>query len=175
MDANRKHKLCLSVILAVSVLFRVIVALYLGNVVDAPPLLTDQRSYHALGARLQEGYGFSFDRAWYPFTPENTPTAHWSFLYSLFIAGIYALFGVNPLAARLIQGILGGLLLPLMVYRLSKALFAFPNRKPSIRGIGEAEVQAVPLVGAGAAACYGYFILHAATLMTETFYIVALL
>jgi hypothetical protein len=56
-------------ILVVSVLLRVGVALYLGDVVDAPPLLTDQRSYDALGARLIAGHGFSFDQGWYPFTP----------------------------------------------------------------------------------------------------------
>ena len=67
-------------ILLLAVLLRVGVALYLGDLVDAPPLLTDQRSYHALGARLASGHGFSFDRAWYPFTPAETPTAHWSFL-----------------------------------------------------------------------------------------------
>jgi len=67
----RRERAILGGILAVAVLLRVGVALYLGDVVDAPPLLTDQRSYHALGARLLEGHGFSFAKAWYPFTPAD--------------------------------------------------------------------------------------------------------
>ena len=148
-------------ILAISVLLRVAVALYLGNVVDAPSLLTDQRSYHALGARLIAGYGFSFDTGWYPFTLPDTPTAHWSFLYSLYVAAIYAVFGVQPLAVRLVGAVVGGILLPLLVYRWARQLF--PRR------------DGVALVAAASASVYAYFVLYAATLMTETFYIVALL
>ncbi len=150
-------------ILIVSVLARVAVALYLGDVVDAPPLLTDQRSYHALGASLIQGHGYTFDRPWYPFTPANTPTAHWSFLYSLFIAAVYALFGIHPLAARLVQAILGGLLLPWLTYRLAR------------RAVPEEKEGALPLLAAACAAVYAYLVLYAATLMTETFYIAALL
>jgi hypothetical protein len=173
----------LAVILLLSVLLRLAAALYLGDEVDAPPLLTDQRSYHALGARLAAGHGFSFERNWYPFTPAETPTAHWSFLYSLFVAGIYAPFGAHPLAVRLLQAVLGGLLLPWLVYRLARTVLRpslpfSPSRKS---GEGEGsqggggEGQVLPLLAALMAALYGYFILYAATLMTETFYIVALL
>jgi hypothetical protein len=151
----------LALILAVSVLLRVAVALYLGNVVDAPSLLTDQRSYHALGARLVTGHGFSFDTGWYPFTQPETPTAHWSFLYSLYVAAIYAVVGVQPLAVRLVGAVLGGILLPLLVYRWARRLF--PGQ------------EWVALVAGGCACLYAYFVLYAATLMTETFYIVALL
>jgi len=153
----------LAAILILSVLLRVAVAAYLGDEVDAPSLLTDQRSYDALGARLIAGHGFSFDRAWYPFTPAEAPTAHWSFLYSLFVAGVYALFGVHPLAVRLIQAILGGLLLPWMIYRLARHLFSPPLPLSLL------------LLAALMASLYGYFILYAATLMTETFYITAVL
>ena len=153
----------LAAILIFSVLLRVAVAVYLGDEVDAPSLLTDQRSYDALGARLIAGHGFSFDRAWYPFTPAEAPTAHWSFLYSLFVAGVYALFGVHPLAVRLIQAILGGLLLPWMIYRLARHLFSPPLPLSLL------------LLAALMASLYGYFILYAATLMTETFYITAVL
>lgn len=154
----------LLLILLISIVVRVGVALYLGDVVDAPPLLTDQRSYHALGVRLLEGHGFSFDQPWYPFTPANMPTAHWSFLYSLFVAAIYAVFGAHPLAVRLWQAVLGGLLLPWMVFRLARRVVP-----PS------PDLATVPLIAAAIAAIYGYFILYAATLMTETFYIVTLL
>jgi hypothetical protein len=152
----------LGAILLLAVLLRVGVALYLGDIVDAPPLLTDQRSYDALGARLITGHGFSFDRGWYPFTEPNTPTAHWSFLYSLFVAGVYGLFGIHPLAVRIIQGIAGGILLPWMTYRLARRVFA-----PKLAWL--------PIVAALVAAVYAYFVLYAATLMTETFYMVALL
>src|SRR5512138_3130455 len=116
---TRKSLGILLAIFAVSVALRAGTALYLGDVVDAPPLLTDQRSYHALGERLITGHGFSFADGWYPFTEPDTPTAHWSFLYSLFVAGIYAIFGAHPLAVRLIQAIVGGILLPWLVYRLA--------------------------------------------------------
>lgn len=163
----------LALILLLSVLLRIAVALYYGDIVDAPPLLTDQRSYSMLGARLIEGKGFTFERRWYPFTPADTPTAHWSFLYSLFIAAVYAVFGVHPLAARLVQAILGGLLLPWMVYCLTKTLFGEwrPTPTPPL----PPSPPPLPLLAAASAAVYGYFILYAATMMTETFYIIALL
>ncbi|HOT90795.1 MAG TPA: hypothetical protein PLJ78_04290 [Anaerolineae bacterium] len=171
---TRNPRKLLPFILLLSVLLRVAVAFYYGDVVDAPPLLTDQRSYSALGARLITGKGFSFERFWYPFTPPNTPTAHWSFLYSLFIAAVYAVFGVHPLAARLTQAILGGFLLPWMVYRLTATLFGEVEMAS-----GESQVanrdSPFALLAAAIAAVYGYFILYAATMMTETFYIVALL
>lgn len=161
-------------ILVIAVALRVGTALYLGDIVDAPPLLTDQRSYHALGERLIAGYGFSFDRAWYPFTAANTPTAHWSFLYSLFVAGVYGVFGPHPLAARLVQAILGGITLPLMMYAFSRRLFSSGswNGRLSARGLN---AETLALSAAGISAVYFYFVLYSATLMTETFYITALL
>lgn len=148
-------------ILLASVIFRIAAALYLGDVVAAPPMLTDQLSYHALGVRLVEGHGFSFDVGWYPFTPPNTPTAHWSYLYSLFIAAIYGVLGTNVLAARLVQAVLTGILLPYAAYRLTLRLF--PGR---LRLAAWALLLTV---------CYAYFILYAATLMTESLYIICLL
>lgn len=166
----------LIIILALSVLLRVGVVFYLGDVVDAPSLLTDQRSYHALGARLIAGHGFSFDRGWYPFTPADTPTAHWSFLYSIFVAAVYAIFGVHPLAARLVQAVLGGILLPWMVFRLARRMFGIAaDASTSAQGESTGPIVLVPYAAAAIAAAYGYFVLYAATLMTETFYIVTLL
>jgi len=170
---NRTNKY-LIVILAVAVLARVGVALYLGNEVDAPPLLTDQRSYHALGQRLITGHGFSFDTGWYPFTQPNTPTAHWSFLYSLFVAAVYAVFGPQVLAARLVQAVLGGLLLPWLVFRLARRIMGAGglDRQLARRHL---QVDQVAVLAAGIAAVYFYFVLYAATVMTETFFISALL
>jgi len=119
-------------------------------------------TYYYLAERLVTGHGYSFDQPWYPFgKPAGHPTAHWSFLYTTFLAGVYKLFGIHPLAGRLIGAILGGLLLPLMVYRLTERLFPGQGR--------------LALAAAGSAAFYAYFVLYAARLMTETFFIVALL
>jgi 4-amino-4-deoxy-L-arabinose transferase-like glycosyltransferase len=147
-------------IIALSILLRMAVAFYLGDVAKAPPHLVDQVSYHTLATRLLTGHGFSFDRSWYPFTAADTPTAHWSFLYPLYLAAVYSLFGVHPLAARLVGAVLGGILLPLAVYRWARRLLP--------------EQERVARVAAACAAVYFYFILYAATLMTETFYICAL-
>ena len=169
-----KSRYYLLLILFVSVALRVMVALYLGNEIDAPPLLTDQRSYAALGERLITGHGFSFDRGWYPFTEANTPTAHWSFLYSLWIAAVYSLFGANPLAVRVIQAIIGGLLLPLIVYYFSTTLFQSAAFQPRLTERGF-PTERLALLAAGISAVYFYFVLYAATLMTETFYLITVL
>ena len=198
---SRYHRLGL--ILVVSILLRVGVALYLGNMVDAPPLLTDQRSYHTLATSLLAGEGYSFPLNWYPFTPANTPTAHWSFLYPVFVAGIYGLVGPHPLAARLVQAVLTGVLLPWLVYRLAQKFTPFPPEKyisvetehgpvratftPNNDSVATGhnpvttipvrikEPAAIPLIAAALAAWYPYFVLYAATLMTESFYLITLL
>jgi hypothetical protein len=170
-------------ILLLSVVLRIAVALYLGNVVDAPPLLTDQRSYHALGARLVAGRGFSFDIGWYPFTRPDTPTAHWSFLYSLFVAAVYAVAGVQPLAARVVQAVLGGVLLPWMAFLLTCRLFAVPpnvvpyaeEASTQARETNPTRAEVLGLLAAAIVAIYPYFVLYSATLMTEAFYLTALM
>ncbi|CAG0937514.1 hypothetical protein TFLX_06448 [Thermoflexales bacterium] len=174
---TRKSLGILLAIFAVSVTLRVGTAFYLGDIVDAPPLLTDQRSYHALGERLITGHGFSFGDGWYPFTEPDTPTAHWSFLYSLFVAGVYAIFGPHPLAVRVIQAILGGILLPWLVYRLTFRLYqpASYNRFGQALADRGFSQERLALLAAGIAAVYFYFILYAATLMTETFFLCGLL
>ena len=166
---RRDSRLHLVAILALAVLLRLGVALYLGDEVDAPELLTDQRSYHALGARLVSGHGFSFAENWYPFTQAEAPTSHWSFLYSILVSGVYAVTGAHPLAARLVQAVLGGLLLPWMVYRLSRTMFSDHAAENGQMA------ETIALVAALIAATYPYFVLYAATLMTETFFIVVLL
>jgi hypothetical protein len=145
-------------ILLFSVITRLGLALYYGNWV---PTEHDDYSYSTLGLRLATGHGYTFDRYWYPFTPPETPTAHWSFLYTAFIAAIYALVGFHPVAVRLVTAVLGGILLPWMTARLTRRLF--PDRSWT------------PLIAALAAAGYAFFILYAARLMTETLYIVTLL
>ncbi len=148
--------LLLIIILALAL--RLFLALVLGESVLEVSGTYDQRAYDRLAERFVEGYGFSFATDWYPFARANEPTAHWSFLYTLYLSGVYAVFGHHPLAARLIQVLVSGLNLWL-IYRLGVRLFD-------------------PVVGLAAAAltaCYGYLILFNASLMTQTFYVLAVL
>jgi 4-amino-4-deoxy-L-arabinose transferase-like glycosyltransferase len=154
-----KPKQWLVLILLVAILVRLPIAFYLGDQVTVLPGIHDQLSYDALARSLLAGQGYSFTKNWYPFTPPNTPTAHWSFLYPLYLAGIYTLTGYHPLAARLFQGIVGGALICFLVYLIGRRIVD----------------EKVGLVGAALAAAYGYFIYYSAALMTETFFIVFVL
>jgi 4-amino-4-deoxy-L-arabinose transferase-like glycosyltransferase len=158
-EAKKPDRLWLAAIVLVAVLLRATAALWLGDrVVDLPGTF-DQISYDMLAQRVLTGHGFTVATAWWPLTPAGEPTAHWSFLYTLYLAAVYALFGYHPLVARLIQAILGGLLMPWLAYRLGRRHFS-PN---------------VGLVAAGITALYAYFIYYAGALMTETFYFTAIL
>lgn len=151
--------LSLSLILLLSVLLRLAAALYLGDHVVDMPGAYDQISYYNLALRLLDGHGFTFDRAWWPMTAANQPTAHWSYLYTFYLAAVYALFGPHPLAARLIQAGMVGVLHPWLVWRLGRRLFD----------------ERVGLAAAGLTAVYVYFFYYAGALMTEAFYIVGIL
>ncbi len=154
---HKQRPLALIVLAAVAV--RLAVALLMSDQVVELPGIQDQISYNALALRLLDGHGYSFDAGWYPFTPPNTPTAHWSFAYPAYLAGTYLLFGIHPLAARLIQAALVGVATCLLVYGLARRVFG--NR--------------VGLVAAGIAAVYTYFVYYSAALMTESFFMVAAL
>ncbi len=155
----KKTRSILATIIVVAVLLRVGVALLMGDHVVELPGTQDQISYHALALRLLGGHGYSFDAGWYPFTPANTPTAQWSFAYPAYLAGVYLLFGVHPLAARLIQAVIAGFLTCWLIYWLGNRVFG--------RNVG--------LVAAGIAAVYTYFVYYGAALMTESFFMVAAL
>jgi 4-amino-4-deoxy-L-arabinose transferase-like glycosyltransferase len=159
LNRGRTNKQLLILILVAAVLIRMPVALVMGDQVTELPGIQDQVSYDALARSLLAGRGYSFTHNWYPFTPSNTPTAHWSFLYPLYLAGIYAVTGYHPLAARLLQGAVGGALLCFLVYKI--------GRRVADENTG--------LVAAGLAAVYGYFIYYSVALMTETFSIVLVL
>lgn len=146
-------------LLLLAVLLRVGAALALGNQVLAQPGIHDQISYHTLATRLVTGHGFTFDQDWWPLTKAGQPTAHWSYLYTVGLAALYRLVGVQPLLVRVMQALAAGILLPLLLYRLSQPLFG----------------KTVALFTAAWGAVYGYFIYYAAALMTETFYIIAVL
>jgi 4-amino-4-deoxy-L-arabinose transferase-like glycosyltransferase len=115
-------------ILLLSVLLRVAVALTLGDAITETRGGThDQISYDALAQRVATGHGFSFGADWWPGVAADQPTAFWSYLYTLFLAAIYIVFGHHPLAARLIQAVLAGVLMPLFTYRLARRVFYSPS------------------------------------------------
>ena len=153
------HKRILVITLVASVVLRVVAAIYLGNKVEVLPGTFDQISYHNLALRVLSGYGFSFGEPWWPVTAAGAPTAHWSYLYTGYLFAIYKLLGQVPLAARIIQAVVVGLLQPYLVYRIGRYLFS------STAGLAAAMLTAL----------YSYFIYYSATLMTEPFYIVAIL
>ena len=146
-------------IIAGSILLRIGAALWLGDQVVVTPGTADQISYHNLALRVLSGAGFSFDKDWWPATAAGSPTAHWSFLYTFYLVLVYAVFGIHPLAARIIQGVIVGILHPYLAYWIGKKCF---GRRPG-------------LFAAAISGGYIYFIYYAGCLMTEFFYIVAIL
>ena len=156
--SNRDRKILIAII-TISVSVRVIAAVYLGNRVEILPGIHDQISYHTLSLRLIGGHGLTFGEYWWPATQADAPTAHWSYLYLGYLSAIYKIVGVNPLVARLIQAILVGILQPYLAFLIGRRVFN----------------QTVGLASAALTAIYGYFIYYAASLMTESFYIVAIM
>ena len=155
MRSNR----ALLLIITVSVAARVTTSIALGDQLQSLPGAADQISYHTISQRLLGGGGFSFETAWWPATAAGAETAHWSFLYTYFLGAIYAIFGPDPIAARLIQSVAVGILHPLLVYLLGRRVFG----------------EMAGLAAAGVTAVYAYFLYYTATLMTEPFYITAIL
>lgn len=146
-------------ILAVSVFLRVGVAIAMGNTVVELPGIFDQVSYHNLALRVLDGHGFSFGELWWPITPADAPTAHWSFLYTLYLVFVYFIFGPNPIVARILQAVIVGILHPYIAFRLGEKVFN----------------KTIGLAAAAITAIYVYFFYYGAALMTEPFYITAIL
>ena len=146
-------------IILISVLLRVAIAFAMGDTVVELPGIFDQVSYHNLALRVLGGHGFSFGELWWPITPANAPTAHWSFLYTLYLVLVYSIFGPHPIVARILQAIIVGILHPYITYRIGEKLFS--------KNIGLAAVAIT--------AVYVYFFYYGAALMTEPFYITAIL
>jgi len=146
-------------IILISVLLRVTVAFAMGDTVVELPGVFDQVSYHNLALRVVGGHGFSFGELWWPITPADAPTAHWSFLYTLYLALVYSLFGPHPISARILQAMIVGILHPYIIYRIGEKLFS----------------RNIALTAAAITAVYVYFFYYGAALMTEPFYITAIL
>lgn len=158
LSAINVRRLLVAIVL-LAVALRVGSALFQGNQIDTLPGIYDQVSYDGLARRVLEGHGFSFGEDHWPATRAGEPTAHWSFLYTLYLTGVYALFGPNPLPARLIQAVFAGVVQTILLWRLGKRLF-----NPT-----------AGLLAAAFGAVYIYFVYYAGALITETFYITALL
>jgi 4-amino-4-deoxy-L-arabinose transferase-like glycosyltransferase len=154
-----QRKIALGLLIVISVLLRLASGIYFGNEIEKTPGAADQVSYHHLAIRVLDGKGFSFATPWWPATEKDAPTAHWSYLYTFYIAAVYSIFGEQPFFARLLQLILVGALQPLLIYLLASRLFG----------------ELVGLVAAGLTTVYTYFIYYSSTLMTEPFYITTIL
>lgn len=145
--------------IVLSAVLRIGVALYQGPEIVARLGVTDEVSYHTLAVRVIDGHGFSFPTGWWPATRANQPTAHWSFLYVLFLAAVYTVAGPAPLVARLVQASIVGIAHPWLVWRIANRLFG------ARVGVAASLLTAV----------YGYFVYYAGALVTESLYIVAVL
>ncbi len=156
--SNSKTSRALAIILAVAIVVRIGAALYLGDRVEPLPGTFDQLIYDTLARRIMSGYGYSYAEYHYPFIPANTPTAYCSFLYPLYLVPIYSVFGYHPLIARIVQAVVGAFLC-LLTYRLGRRLFD----------------ERTGLVAAIVTGLYIFFVYYSAALMTQTFFMLALL
>jgi hypothetical protein len=95
-------------IVVIAIVLRLASAIYQGNSVADLPGIYDQISYDGLARRVVDGYGFSFAEGHWPATRAGEPTAHWSYLYTLYLAVVYKIFGPNPIVARVIQALIAG-------------------------------------------------------------------
>jgi 4-amino-4-deoxy-L-arabinose transferase-like glycosyltransferase len=149
----------LILIIGAAILMRLAAGFILGDVIIELPGIFDQVSYHQLAIRVLNGYGFTFGTFWWPYTQAGQPTAHWSYLYTLLLAGLYKVVGVHPLVMRLIQAVLSGIFCPVFAYRLGRTVFG----------------EKTGLVAAAWVAFYGYFIYYSEAILTECFYIICVL
>ncbi len=161
---NLKRYLFLVVV--VSVIIRLAASIFLGNSIESLPGIDDQRSYHMLALRVLGGHGFTVPENWWPMTRAGEPTAHWSYLYTLYLIAVYGVFGVTPLIARIIQVLIGGILWPLFTYRIARKVLGDEQGHAS---------EWVPLIAATWSALYIYFVYYSGALLTETFYVVSVL
>ena len=157
----------LAAILAISIGLRLIAVFVLGDRLEVLPGIYDQLSYHNLALRLIGGYGFTFGQRWWPITAAGTPTAHWSYLYTLWLTALYAAFGPHPLPARLVQAVTAGALQPYLAYRVARRALPGPPEPD--------QPHWAALAAAAWTAGYGYFIYYDAAIMTEAFYLVGIL
>lgn len=156
----------LLVIIALGAILRLGAAFYLGNSVEPTPAAYDQIFFHDVALNLLEGRGYVFTTPPWPFIAPGTPTAYVSFLYGLFVAGIYRVFGPHPLALRIVQALICSLL-PWQAYSLTRQTLKRSHA-------WEQRSHVIALIAAAITACYAYFVYYSATLMTEGLYLVTI-
>ncbi|MEZ4731879.1 MAG: glycosyltransferase family 39 protein [Caldilineaceae bacterium] len=150
LDVVRVNRYLL-LILFVAFAARMIAALYLGDTVSGLSGAHDEISYSMLGQRFATGHGMTFPTAWYPWIEADAPQSYYSYTISLYLAGIYKVFGYHPLAARIITGVMSTGIVWL-IFLLGKRLFG----------------TEVGLLASAIAALYAYLIFYGVTLVTET-------
>ena len=154
MNRKKASSSPLLFIILFSIFLRLAIALYLGDDIQEIRGGTyDQISYDALAQRVVAGEGFTFAEDSWPYARAGQPTAFWSYLYTLYLAAIYAIAGHHPIVPRIVQAVVVGVLMPWLAYRLADRLFG--------RHVG--------LLAAGITAVYLYFAYYAGSLMTESF------
>jgi 4-amino-4-deoxy-L-arabinose transferase-like glycosyltransferase len=153
--STQRHVL---LVLTLALFTRVLAALYLGNTVSGLSGAQDEISYSMLGQRFASGHGMTFPQYWYPWIEPNAPQSYYSYTTSLYLAGIYTLFGYHPIIARLVTAILSTLLV-WMIFLVARRLFG----------------HRVAVISSTIAAVYAYLIFYGVTLVTETPFMLALL
>jgi len=177
-------------IIGLGLLVRLGAVFIMGDTVEVLPGIYDQVSYHTLATRLLDGHGFSFATQWWPITQAGEPTAHWSYLYTFYLTAVYALVSIHPIVARFIQALVVGILMPWLAFQLASKLHLrftvpgsdapgsstprFPN-STNLFSFSVSRQTLLPLLAAAWIAFYPYFIYYSAALMTEMFYITAIL
>ena len=145
-------------ILVIAFLVRLAAAVYLGNNLSGLSGAYDEISYNTLAERYVEGYGLTFPSDWYPWIKANAPQSYYSIIMSLYLVGIYRIFGYLPIVARLITVLLSTISV-YVIFLLVRKVF---NQK-------------VALFAALISALYAYLIFYGVTLVTETPFILFIL
>ena len=77
----------------------------------------DEHNYHSIAISIKNGNGFV--STYNPYS-----TTHWAPLQGYYLAGIYAIFGSHPLAARAVEDVLSGFIM-LLIYFLGRKYFSY--------------------------------------------------
>ena len=148
----------LLLILFIALVARMAAAFYVGDTVSGLSGAHDEISYSMLGQRFATGHGMTFPEPWYTWIAADAPQSYYSYTISLFLAGIYMLFGYHPLVARILMGLMSTAIVWLL-FLVGRRLF-----DPTVAAIASA-----------IAAIYAYLIFYGVTLVTETPFTLALL
>ncbi len=156
--ASRQRQQYIWIILGVALLLRLGAAFYLRDNVSGLSGANDEITYSMLGHRFATGHGMTFPENWYPWIAADAPQSYFSYTFSLFLAGIYAIFGFHPLFARIVMALLSTAIVG-MVFVLGRRLFN----------------ERIALLAAAISAVYAYLIFYGVALVTETPFTLALM